>query len=76
MGNAKWGETSNPTYQEILKNEKNWCASNKINFTPALLINGRQYPKEYGRMDLLYFLEELIEEQEEIESTEPDLVNY
>lgn len=62
----KWEEASNNAYQEILKNEKEWCHASKINFTPAILVNGRQYPKEYGRMDLLYFLDELIEEQEEI----------
>lgn len=70
----KWGETSERSYLEILKNEKTWCTANKINFTPAILINGKQYPKEYGRMDLLYFLEELIEEQEEIASAHPSLV--
>ncbi len=70
----KWGETSERSYLEILKNEKDWCNAHKINFTPAILINGRQYPKEYGRMDLLYFLEELIEEQEGIRVSQPDLV--
>jgi len=72
----KWGATSNNDLLEILNNEKEWCNKNKINFTPAILINGKQYPKEYGRMDLLYFLEELIEEQEEkiAASTQPNLV--
>jgi len=70
----KWGVTSNNDFLEILNNEKEWCNKNKINFTPAILINGKQYPKEYGRMDLLYFLEELIEEQEEIASDHPSLV--
>lgn len=70
----KWGTTSNNDFLETLNNEKEWCNKNKINFTPAILINGKQYPKEYGRMDLLYFLEEFIEEQEEIVSIQPDLV--
>jgi len=59
----KWGEASSLKYLETLKVEKDWCTSNKINFTPAVLINGRQYPKEYDRMDLLYFIDDLIEEQ-------------
>lgn len=70
----KWGETSDRSYLEILKNEKEWCNDNKINFTPAILINGRQYPKEYGRMDLLYFLEDLIEENEEKIRSQLELV--
>lgn len=70
----KWGATSNNDFLETLNNEKEWCIKNKINFTPAILINGKQYPKEYDRMDLLYFLEELIEEPEEIVSTQPSLV--
>ena len=71
---TKWGETSINAYQKILKNEKEWCNLNKINFTPAILVNGKQYPKEYDRMDLLYFLEELIDEQEEMISTQSNLV--
>ncbi len=70
----KWGITNNNDFLETLTHEKEWCNKNKINFTPAILVNGRQYPKEYSRMDLLYFLEELIEEQEEIASTQPSLV--
>jgi uncharacterized membrane protein len=56
----KWGNTSNNDFLETLRNEKDWCSLNKINFTPSILVNGKQYPKEYGRMDLLYFLDELI----------------
>lgn len=58
----KWGETIPKKYLATLKYEKEWCNDNKINFTPALLLNGQQYPKEYGKMDLLYFIDELIEE--------------
>jgi len=71
----KWGVTSNNDLLEILNNEKEWCNKNKINFTPAILINGKQYPKEYGRMDLLYFLEELIEEQKDLINIQPEMVN-
>jgi uncharacterized membrane protein/protein-disulfide isomerase len=71
----KWGLTSNNDLLEILINEKEWCNLNKINFTPAILINGKQYPKEYGRMDLFYFLEELIEEQKDLINIQPEMVN-
>lgn len=63
----KWGEASKDDYYKTLKNEKEWCAIHKINFTPAMLINGQQYPKEYDRKDLLYFLDDLIDEKAEIE---------
>jgi uncharacterized membrane protein len=59
----KWGEVSSSKYVETLNNEKDWCTKNKINFTPAVLINGRQYPNEYDRMDLLYLIDDLMEEQ-------------
>ena len=35
---------------------------NDINFTPEILINGKTYPKQYTKPELLYFLEELIED--------------
>lgn len=58
----KWGNCKNKEdYISILKKEKEWCTENNINFTPEILINGRGYPKEYDKTDLLYFIEELIE---------------
>ncbi|PCH51915.1 MAG: hypothetical protein COC22_04945 [Flavobacteriaceae bacterium] len=71
----KWGKTINTDSITTLKKEKYWCNFNKINFTPAILINGKQYPKEYDRMDLLYFIDELIEEQLELKSTQFVMVN-
>ncbi len=60
---SKWGEATSNEYIAILKDEKEWCGNNKINFTPAILINGYQYPSQgYDKMDLLFFMEELIEE--------------
>lgn len=58
---------------EELKKENEWCANNNLNFTPVILINGRTYPKEYDRNDLIYFIEELYESNtismEELELT-------
>jgi len=71
-----WGEAVNSEYIAVLKKEKEWCTNNKINFTPAILINGKQYPKEYDRMDLLYFIDDLIEEQKDFEDVQPQTVNY
>jgi uncharacterized membrane protein len=71
----KWNETNNSEYLTTLIKEKEWCNANKINFTPAIFINGKQYPKEYGRMDLLYFIDDLIEEQEDLVNIQPKMVN-
>lgn len=57
-----WGVTNNlKASLSILTTEKEWCTSNTINFTPEILINGKAYPKEYERQDLLYFIEDLEE---------------
>lgn len=60
----KWGNCKEKEgYISILKKEKGWCTENNINFTPEILINGKGYPKEYNKTDLLYFIEELSEQK-------------
>ena len=62
----KWKDTRKPDkYIKVLKEESGWCHNSNINFTPEILINGRSYPKEYERNDLIYFLEELYEDYTE-----------
>lgn len=56
----KWGR-SNHIYIEELEKENKWCKENAINFTPEILINGKAYPKEYDRSDLIFFIEDLQE---------------
>ena len=51
-------------YNPILDKQRDWCKANVINFTPALYINKRQFPKEYDRLDLIYFIDDLIEQQD------------
>nr|WP_099564689.1 vitamin K epoxide reductase family protein [Gaetbulibacter sp. 4G1] len=58
----KWGYAIDmESYMKILMKEKNWCINNNINFTPEILINGKAYPKEYNREDIVFFIEELEE---------------
>ncbi len=57
----KWNKHSENSYQTSLEKQKEWCTINKLNFTPALLLNGMYYPKEYKRGDVLYFIDDLIE---------------
>lgn len=48
-------------YIEVLNTQKEWCTKNNINFTPALYILGKQFPKEYDRNDISLFTEDLVE---------------
>ncbi|WP_299107103.1 vitamin K epoxide reductase family protein [uncultured Tenacibaculum sp.] len=68
---AKWLETYGTcTQQEVyiaeLEREKEWCTNNAINFTPEILVNGRSFPKEYNRTDLILFIEDLEENAQEL----------
>jgi len=45
-----------------LEIQRDWCTNNQINFTPEILVNGRSFPKEYKRSDILFFIEDLHEE--------------
>lgn len=59
---SKWDinpKKTNPL--TVLKAEKEWCNENGINFTPEILINGKSFPKEYNRTDLIFFIEDLEE---------------
>ncbi|CAM1358113.1 vitamin K epoxide reductase family protein [Tenacibaculum xiamenense] len=65
-GNVKiwlknWG-TQKAVFVEELEREKDWCQENAINFTPEILVNGKSFPKEYDRSDLVFFIEELEEQ--------------
>lgn len=58
----KWGCCNDINYYTSeLDKGSNWCKENAINFTPEILINGRSFPKEYNRTDLIFFIEELEE---------------
>lgn len=48
-------------------------AENRLNFTPNLIINDWQFPKHYEREDILYFIEELLEDEDVIEQKEYQL---
>lgn len=53
-------DLSNITLDDILSvGQEN--KHNDLNFTPILLINGKQYPEKYEREDIFYFIDELID---------------
>jgi len=63
----KWMEKKEPpkeSYKNILVEQRNWCQTNGINFTPAMLVNGKRFPQEYEKGDLIYFIDDLLEQLE------------
>ena len=57
----KWGTTDNADYNQLLEKQSNWCQEHNKNFTPEILIEGKSFPKEYNRKELLFFVEDLTE---------------
>ncbi len=55
---------ANKNYEKIFEQQEEWGRANGINFTPALYLNERAFPQAYQRSDLIYFIEDLIEEEE------------
>ncbi len=47
----------------ILDNQKNFCKSQNIHYTPAIYISGYLFPKMYERSELEFFITELIEDE-------------
>jgi len=60
----KWKESKENSFENVLEATKEWCIDNNFNFTPAIFINGKEFPKAYDRSDLSYFIEDLIELEE------------
>jgi len=61
----KWGAVSNDQFgTNILNKQKEWCHESGLNFTPAFFVNGKEFPKEYKRTDLKYFIDDLFENLE------------
>lgn len=58
----KWKSSSKINHLETFEKEKEWCTKNKINFTPAVFINGYLFPKEYKISDLPFFIDSLLEQ--------------
>jgi glutaredoxin len=48
---------------EILQKQYNWNRENELNFTPAIIVNGFHFPKEYNRSDLIFFIDELEDDE-------------
>ncbi len=68
-----WGEPIDyEAYSAILEEQQEWCISKEVHFTPALFINGKEFPNAYERTDLVYFIEDLAEWTNDISVLEED----
>lgn len=70
---AQWRGTANANFFDaVLEAQQNWCHTHRIHFTPALFINGKEFPKPYERSDIVYYIEDLLEHlAREAKSREP-----
>ncbi len=59
---AKWDIIGpEKDYSDLMIAQKAWCGKTGINFTPALLLQGRELPNMYERTDILHFIEDILE---------------
>lgn len=73
-----WGEPINhEDYSTILLEQQQWCIEKEVHFTPAVYINGKEFPKEYQRTDISYFIEDLTESTNNLSAVEEntELIN-
>lgn len=49
---------------EILNEQYNWNQENNILFTPEIIINQYVFPKQYDRKELIYFINDLSEDED------------
>ncbi|CAA9200803.1 vitamin K epoxide reductase family protein [Flavobacterium collinsii] len=49
-------------FDTIFYSQNKWCQDNDYNFTPAIFINGYEYPQAYSRENLIFFIDEVIED--------------
>ena len=62
---AKWNVMGpEKDYSDLMKAQKHWCAKTGINFTPALLLQGRELPTMYERTDIVHFIGDILESME------------
>lgn len=59
----EWAAPEGEVYFEVLVAQRKWCEQNKVNFTPEILVNGKPFPNEYNRSDLINFVDDIVEEE-------------
>lgn len=59
----EWATPEGDIYFKELVAQRKWCEENKVNFTPEILLNGKPFPNEYNRSDLINFIDEIVDEE-------------
>ncbi|MFV8369601.1 thioredoxin domain-containing protein [Flavobacterium sp. LB2R40] len=49
-------------FDSTYNNQYKWCEENNYNFTPAIFINGYEYPQMYDRKNLQFYINDLVED--------------
>lgn len=71
----KWKHCTNVDFfKSVLIEQREWCSSNAMPFTPKLFINGKEYPNEYEIGELRYFIDELWENINEREGEKKEFI--
>lgn len=50
-------------FDGIFSSQYKWCEENDYNFTPTIFVNGYEYPNAYNRETLVFFINDLIEDE-------------
>ncbi|MGD9993167.1 MAG: vitamin K epoxide reductase family protein [Salinivirgaceae bacterium] len=59
----EWATPEVEVYFEQLVTQRKWCEQNNLNFTPEILLNGKSFPNEYSRNDLINFIDDIVDEE-------------
>ncbi|MEX0274434.1 MAG: vitamin K epoxide reductase family protein [Flavobacteriaceae bacterium] len=57
----EWGRSPDHIYDGVLREQQKWCLENDINFTPLILLDGREIPEGYDLGDISFFTEDILE---------------
>ena len=56
---SKWGTCTDEKIKVLIRNQAMWCLKSNINYTPTILINGKQFPSFYHPNDIRNFINKL-----------------
>jgi uncharacterized membrane protein len=66
---AKWKVDSvSMKINQQIQQQYDWCSQNEFNYTPVKIINDRLFPSEYELSELKYFINDILEDNELLES--------
>lgn len=46
----------------LLENHNDWCISKNFTFTPAIFVNGYEFPNSYDRTNIKFFINDIVED--------------